>query len=192
MANWTTGQLTAVGDRETRVRGNCRYMVYVHSKLMIIDDEFLIIGSANLNERSLAGDRDAEIGVYLRPGEGQLANCKKAITDLRERAWKDIFGALPSNWQTPHEKACVTEIRDTTTMAYVNMRLRAPSTCRVMYFPFYVDDSSFYVQGISLKSEDSFIPDAPVDSPGKLSAKEWMWASPLGLTSVGQETDLGE
>jgi len=27
-------------------------MVYIHSKCMIIDDDFLIIGSANINDRS--------------------------------------------------------------------------------------------------------------------------------------------
>jgi phosphatidylserine/phosphatidylglycerophosphate/cardiolipin synthase-like enzyme len=38
---------------------NMRHMIYIHSKLMIVDDRYLILGSANLNERSLAGDRDS-------------------------------------------------------------------------------------------------------------------------------------
>jgi phospholipase D1/2 len=38
-------------------------IIYVHSKLMIIDDEKALIGSANINDRSLLGSRDSEIAV---------------------------------------------------------------------------------------------------------------------------------
>ncbi len=41
-------------------------MVYVHSKLMIIDDVAAIIGSANINDRSMQGSRDSEIAVLFR------------------------------------------------------------------------------------------------------------------------------
>ncbi|KAH9496560.1 Phospholipase D, partial [Bulinus truncatus] len=40
-------------------------LVYVHSKLMIVDDDTVIIGSANINDRSLLGDRDSEIAVIF-------------------------------------------------------------------------------------------------------------------------------
>ena len=35
----------------------------VHSKMMIVDDEYIIIGSANINQRSQDGTRDTEIAV---------------------------------------------------------------------------------------------------------------------------------
>lgn len=38
-------------------------MIYVHSKGMIVDDEFVILGSANINQRSLEGTRDTEIAM---------------------------------------------------------------------------------------------------------------------------------
>jgi phospholipase D1/2 len=34
-------------------------LIYVHSKLMIVDDKRAIIGSANINDRSLCGNRDS-------------------------------------------------------------------------------------------------------------------------------------
>jgi len=40
-----------------------RFMVYVHAKGMIVDDEYIILGSANINERSMAGSRDTEIAM---------------------------------------------------------------------------------------------------------------------------------
>jgi len=35
--------------------------IYVHSKLMIVDDRRVFIGSANINDRSMMGDRDSEL-----------------------------------------------------------------------------------------------------------------------------------
>lgn len=40
-------------------------MIYIHSKLMIVDDETVIIGSANINDRSMLGQRDSEIAVVV-------------------------------------------------------------------------------------------------------------------------------
>jgi phospholipase D1/2 len=40
-------------------------IIYVHSKLMIVDDKYVIIGSANINDRSLNGDRDSEIACLI-------------------------------------------------------------------------------------------------------------------------------
>jgi phospholipase D1/2 len=49
----------ALGSRASKLRKSRRFMIYVHSKLMIVDDEYLITGSANINQRSLDGDRDS-------------------------------------------------------------------------------------------------------------------------------------
>ena len=41
-------------------------MIYAHSKLMIVDDESAIIGSANINDRSMVGERDCEIALSIK------------------------------------------------------------------------------------------------------------------------------
>ena len=38
--------------------------IYVHSKLMIVDDRVAICGSANINERSQLGNRDSEVWAH--------------------------------------------------------------------------------------------------------------------------------
>ena len=40
-------------------------IIYVHSKLMIVDDKVTIIGSANINDRSMLGSRDSEVAVII-------------------------------------------------------------------------------------------------------------------------------
>ena len=40
-------------------------IVYVHSKIMIVDDRLAIIGYANINDRSMLGHRDSEIAVLI-------------------------------------------------------------------------------------------------------------------------------
>lgn len=59
--------------------------MYVHSKLLITDDEVALVGSANINMRSMAGTRDTEIAAavwqpdYLQPdGPTTSADSEKA------------------------------------------------------------------------------------------------------------------
>ena len=41
-------------------------LIYIHSKLMIVDDKKVIIGSANINDRSMLGKRDSEYAVIVK------------------------------------------------------------------------------------------------------------------------------
>lgn len=38
-------------------------MIYVHAKGMVVDDEYIVCGSANINQRSMDGSRDTEIAM---------------------------------------------------------------------------------------------------------------------------------
>ena len=40
--------------------------LYIHAKCMIVDDRVVIIGSANINERSMLGTRDSEVAAVVR------------------------------------------------------------------------------------------------------------------------------
>ncbi len=44
-------------------------IIYVHSKLMIVDDKYVICGSANINDRSLNGSRDSEVAGVIKDEE---------------------------------------------------------------------------------------------------------------------------
>ncbi|KAK1365347.1 Phospholipase D [Heracleum sosnowskyi] len=77
-----------------------RFMIYVHAKMMIVDDEYVIIGSANINQRSLDGARDSEIamGGYQphhlpsrQPTRGQVHGLGMSLCENLE---KDLSGHL--------------------------------------------------------------------------------------------------
>ncbi|GAB4855615.1 Phospholipase D zeta 1 [Ancistrocladus abbreviatus] len=72
--------------------------VYVHSKLMIVDDQIALIGSANINDRSLLGSRDSEIGVLIEDKEfvdstlnGQPWRAGKFTYSLRLSLWSELL-----------------------------------------------------------------------------------------------------
>jgi len=44
-------------------------MIYIHSKIMIVDDLYFVVGSANLNDRSMLGSRDHEVAVVMAQTE---------------------------------------------------------------------------------------------------------------------------
>ncbi|PNI37345.1 PLD2 isoform 6, partial [Pan troglodytes] len=44
-------------------------LIYIHSKVLIADDRTVIIGSANINDRSLLGKRDSELAVLIEDTE---------------------------------------------------------------------------------------------------------------------------
>jgi len=50
--------------------------------MMIVDDEYIIVGSANINERSMAGDRDTEIAI----GAFQPAHLASSFQSVRSSA----------------------------------------------------------------------------------------------------------
>lgn len=70
-------------------------IIYVHSKLMIVDDKYVICGSANINDRSLLGKRDSEIAAIIKDEEfvhSKLNNTKvlvgKYAFSLRQKIFK--------------------------------------------------------------------------------------------------------
>jgi phospholipase D1/2 len=60
----------------------------MHSKLMIVDDEFARIGSANLSNRSMGFDTECDVALEAR-GEGRI---RRAIADLRHRLLAEHLG----------------------------------------------------------------------------------------------------
>jgi phosphatidylserine/phosphatidylglycerophosphate/cardiolipin synthase-like enzyme len=64
--------------------------VLIHSKLLVIDDDFIRLGSSNLNNRSEGLDTECDIAV-----EAENENCSSAIAELRNRLIAEHVAASP-------------------------------------------------------------------------------------------------
>lgn len=76
--------------------------IYIHSKLLIVDDAVAIVGSANTNDRSLTGNGDTEIAAVVVDTEGvelrdlgsptMTVQTRKFARELRRQLWEKHFG----------------------------------------------------------------------------------------------------
>ncbi len=74
-------------------------LIYIHSKLMIVDDETVIIGSANINDRSMLGSRDSEFCVMIKETlkydsiiDGKECKTAKFAVTLRKALMSEHLG----------------------------------------------------------------------------------------------------
>lgn len=75
-------------------------LIYIHSKLLIADDRTVIIGSANINDRSLLGKRDSELAILIEDTEmepslmdGVEYQAGRFALSLRKHCFSVILGA---------------------------------------------------------------------------------------------------
>ncbi|CAK7347980.1 unnamed protein product [Dovyalis caffra] len=100
-----------------------RFMIYVHSKGMIVDDEYVILGSANINQRSMDGTRDTEIamGAYQpqHTWARKQSNPLGQIHGYRMSLWAEHTGVTEDWFTRPESLECVRKIR---TMGEMNWK----------------------------------------------------------------------
>lgn len=126
-------------DKFTVADGSVRYVteqIYVHSKLMIVDDAKVFIGSANINDRSLLGDRDSEIvalfeaytstcfpGAEADPPLGAgIVGSNDFARGLRMYLMADHLGALTHCAQKSLRTGC-TNLKSSVTLADIEPAL---------------------------------------------------------------------
>jgi uncharacterized membrane protein YdjX (TVP38/TMEM64 family) len=68
------------------------YSIHVHSKVVIVDDAFLRIGSSNLNNRSMGFDTECDLGI-----EAASAAQRAAIAAVRNRLVAEHWGLEPED-----------------------------------------------------------------------------------------------
>ncbi|KAJ6434536.1 hypothetical protein OIU84_018117 [Salix udensis] len=93
--------------------------VYVHSKVMIVDDRIAYIGSSNINDRSLLGSRDSEIGIVTEDKEfvdssmnGETWKAGKFAYSLRRSLWSEHLGLSSGEIDKISDPVAETTYRD--------------------------------------------------------------------------------
>ncbi|KAA8521568.1 hypothetical protein F0562_012241 [Nyssa sinensis] len=142
-----------------------RFMIYVHAKMMIVDDEYIIIGSANINQRSMDGARDSEIamGGYQpnhlatgQPARGQIYGFRMAL-------WYEHLRKVDDSFLRPESLECVrrvNEIADKNLNLYSSNSFDQDLLCHLLRYPVAVSNNGEITTLPGLK----FFPDtkAPV------------------------------
>ncbi|KAE9606609.1 putative phospholipase D [Lupinus albus] len=93
-----------------------RFMIYVHAKGMIVDDEYVIVGSANINQRSMAGTKDTEIAMGAYQPHYTWSAKKRhpfgQIYGYRMSLWREHLGMLEETFEEPERLECVRKVNE--------------------------------------------------------------------------------
>lgn len=138
---------------------------------MIVDDAYIIVGSANINQRSMAGTRDTEMAVGCWQPAFPENNPYGDVHIFRMSLWAEHFRASPEEFRYPGSLPCVEKVK---MMAwhnwqqYISDDANATTPGQVLCYPLNVlnDGSIQTLEGVST------FPDFPPGSKvmGKLSA----------------------
>ncbi len=99
------------GEEDSGVFGFVSEQLYIHSKLMIVDDTTIICGSANINDRSQLGDHDSEIAIVIEDQkdtinatiDGETRRVSRLAASLRRFLIRKHLGLIAP--QDPHYTA---------------------------------------------------------------------------------------
>ncbi|KAI0198117.1 phospholipase D/nuclease [Astrocystis sublimbata] len=90
------------GDPQDEVHNWIQEELYIHAKLLIVDDRIVICGSSNLNDRSQEGHHDSELSIVMEDTDripsvmdGQVYEAGRHAATLRRYLWREHMGLLP-------------------------------------------------------------------------------------------------
>ncbi|KAL8492798.1 hypothetical protein ACS0TY_024116 [Phlomoides rotata] len=134
-----------------RAQESRRGMIYVHSKMMIVDDEYIILGSANINQRSMDGGRDSEIamGGY----QPYHLSCKKpargTIHGFRMSLWYEHLGLMDDKLYHPESLECiqmVNQIAERNWQLYISKSMEGDLPGHLLSYPLGVSSDGRVVE----------------------------------------------
>lgn len=90
------------GGLDTEVDNWIQEELYIHGKVLIVDDKHVICGSSNLNDRSQLGIHDSELSIVMTDTkmvditmDGKPYQAGYHATTLRRYLWREHLGLLP-------------------------------------------------------------------------------------------------
>jgi len=154
--------------------------IYIHSKLMIVDDLYALLGSANINDRSLLGERDSEIAVLVMDGESTLAEIctpgrKRPVRlfahKLRKDIWRKIFGIAGGIRPANHLQAAIDAPANPQSWKAIQAQAEKNAAAYEAVFPFV--PRSWVVNSKGAKNTAKIIPnwDDQIDNPRNSKTK---------------------
>ncbi|KAJ9636763.1 hypothetical protein H2199_007757 [Coniosporium tulheliwenetii] len=91
------------GDEESEKNNFVQEELYIHGKVLIVDDKTVVVGSSNINDRSQLGFHDSELSIVMtdtKPLEskmnGKPYTASHHAATLRRTLWREHLGLLPA------------------------------------------------------------------------------------------------
>ena len=79
--------------------------IYVHSKVLVVDDRLLRIGSSNLNNRSMGFDSECDVAVEADPDTVEHGHIRETVTSVRNELVGEHLGVSGDDFErTMHEQ----------------------------------------------------------------------------------------
>jgi phospholipase D1/2 len=112
---------------------NRRFMIYCHAKMMVVDDEYVIIGSANINQRSMDGGRDTEISMgAFQPcytvGQSPDYVPRAGVYGFRMSMWFEHLALREEVFNKPWTKECMKRVTELATQYWEEYSRPEPIT----------------------------------------------------------------
>lgn len=90
------------GQPDEEVNNWIQEELYIHAKLLIVDDRIVVCGSSNLNDRSQLGAHDSELSIVMEDThripsmmDGKPFEAGYHAATLRRYLWREHLGLLP-------------------------------------------------------------------------------------------------
>jgi phospholipase D1/2 len=90
------------GEPEDEKENFFQEELYIHAKVLIVDDRTVVCGSSNINDRSQLGFHDSELSIVLQDTDeidiemdGKPYRAARFAHELRNLLWREHLGFLP-------------------------------------------------------------------------------------------------
>ena len=157
---------------EVLLNSTRRHQIYVHSKMMIIDDTVSLIGSANVNQRGMDGARDSDIvlGAYQPAHVATRDSIPYGdVHGFRLHCFASITGSPEEIFKDPSSLGCVhrfNEIAEQNWNKYISDEL-CEMDSHVIHYPILVELDGTIIARPELK--DGCFPDTKASVLGTYS-----------------------
>jgi phospholipase D1/2 len=73
--------------------------IYVHAKVLVVDDSLLRVGSSNINNRSMGLDTECDLAVEAREGDPNASAVRVAIVRVRDSLMAEHLGVRHAEFE---------------------------------------------------------------------------------------------
>lgn len=139
--------------------------IYVHAKVLVVDDRLLRVGSSNLNNRSMGFDTECDLAVEVTPDTPDGELLRETILGIRRRLLCEHLDADPAKFDAT--------LAETSSLVRTVEALRGEGRTLIRFEPETVAD------------EDSPLAESELMDPERTPARLWDSLFPRGVRRPG-------